>query len=121
MTTEANLHEKIEALHKEAVETIVAHIKRIKALIVDKLGEFGDEMPEFDEIRLSSPILHQYIDDQTNEVIGSVSMDEENAIIDTGFDDSNILLNQLNTNVLIAIVGQLEEFETFEDVEMQLI
>ena len=119
MTTEANLHEKIEALHKEAVETIVAHIKRIKALIVDKLGE--DEDAEYDEIRFSSPILHQYIDDQTNEVIGSVSMDEENAIIDTGFDDSNILLNQLNTNVLIAIVGQLEEFETFEDVEMQLI
>jgi hypothetical protein len=119
MTTEANLHEKIEALHKEAVETIVAHIKRIKALIVDKLGE--DEDAEYDEIRLSSPVLYQYIDDQTNEVIGSVSMDEENAIIDTGFEDSNILLNQLNTNVLIAIVGQLEEFETFEDVEMQLI
>jgi hypothetical protein len=120
MTTEANLHEKIEALHKEAVATIIEHIKRIKALIIDKLGEDIYEN-DYNEIRLSSPVLYQYIDDQTNEVIGSVSMDEENAIIDTGFSDSDILLNQLNTNVLIAIVGQLEEFETFEDVEMQLI
>jgi len=117
MTTEANLHEKIEAIHKEAVATIIEHIKRIKALIVAELGEDGG----YNEIRLSDPILYQYIDDQSNEVIGCVCMDEENAIIDTGFDESNILLNQLNTNVLIAIVGELEVFETFVDVEMQLI
>jgi len=120
MTTEQELHEKLEAIHKEAVDTIIAHIQRIKALIIDKLGEDIYEN-DYNEIRLSSPILHQYIDDQTSEVIGSVLMDGEHAIIDTGFSDSDILLNQLNTNVLIAIVGQLEEFETFEDVEMQLI
>lgn len=112
MITETKLQKKLESLHTEALATVIAHIKRIKALV--KKGEYNGLM-------LKNPIMYQYINDVDCEVISIISMDEKIAVVDTGDTDREELLNELKTSTLIAIVGQLELFKTFKDVKNELI
>ncbi len=117
MKTEKIFKQELEALQNNVISTIKSHIERITNLI----AETG-ENNEYDEIRLPSPIIHQYIDENMNETIASISFIGDNhVIIDTNLNDYNLPLAELKLEALICIVGQLEAFEKLEDVEMQLI
>ena len=121
MITETKLQEKLEALHTEVLETVIAHIKRIKALVKKAYCDGQDLGEAIDDVMLINPVMYQYIDDNNCEVICTISMGDKIAVVDTGIEDREVLLKELETNILIAIVGQLELFDTFEDIENQLI
>ena len=70
------------------------------------------------EINLHSGIIFNYIDDQTNEVIGGVTLDEK-VFIDSGHDMDTVSLQDLSTDQLICLLEVIEnkEFEVEELVE----
>jgi hypothetical protein len=70
------------------------------------------------EINLHSGIIFNYIDDQTNEVIGGVTLDEK-VFIDSGHDMDTVSLQDLSTDQLICLLEVIEnkEFEVEELIE----
>lgn len=68
------------------------------------------------ELNLHSGIIFNYIDDQTNEVIGGVTLDER-VFIDSGHDMDTISLQDLSTDQLICLLRMIEEKE-FEVEEL---
>lgn len=116
MKESEKLEKELSNIHKNIITAIVYNIKRIKKIIEDFTSD-----EEFSEIRLPNPILYQTVDDQFNEVIGSVSINEKEAIIDDNISDYRIVFEDLNTNVLVTIVRELETLKTFEEIEEYLI
>ena len=70
------------------------------------------------QIDLHNPIIFSYIDDQTNEVISSITLDER-VFIDSGYDMDVVSLQDLSTDQLIALLEiiELEQFEIDEIIE----
>jgi len=126
MKTEKQLQEQLTLVQIDTLETIQNHISRIQLLVVWDCGEKHNG-----SIRLTDSIRYQYIDEQTDEVICNITLSDNvdaelYATIDRcdSFDSYlvyDIRLDELSINQLIDIVGQLELFETFEDIEMQLM
>lgn len=114
-----DLREAISITHNTVLKTIAEHIERIKGIIKTNLQEGEDG--EYSHINLHNPVLYQSIDDQLSEVIGGVSLTNTKAIIDDNSNEYEMELVDINTNTLIEIVSELEGFETFEDIEMQLM
>lgn len=70
------------------------------------------------QIDLHNPIIFSYIDDQSNEVISSITLDER-VFIDSGYDMDVVSLQDLSTDQLIALLEiiELEQFEIDEIIE----
>ena len=70
------------------------------------------------QIDLHNPIIFTYIDDQSNEVISSITLDER-VFIDSGYDMDVVSLQDLSTDQLIALLEiiELEQFEIDELIE----
>ena len=70
------------------------------------------------QIDLHNPIIFTYIDDQSNEVISSITLDER-VFIDSGYDMDVVSLQDLSTDQLIALLEiiELEQFEIDEIIE----
>ena len=70
------------------------------------------------QIDLHNPIIFTYIDDQSNEVISSITLDER-VFIDSGYDIDVVSLQDLSTDQLIALLEiiELEQFEIDELIE----
>lgn len=118
MKTEEIFKAELETLRNEVISTIKSHMVRIK----DIVNTNDDEEVEYDEVRLSTQINIEYIDENTSESICAISFNGDNhAIIDTGLDDDELQLSEIKLEALIDVVGQLELFETYEDVEFHLM
>lgn len=71
------------------------------------------------EIELHNGIIHNFIDDQLNEVIKRVNVETASVTVDTGVDSYNTELSELSIDELLAILqlvekGEYEVWEVFE-------
>jgi hypothetical protein len=94
------------SLREEVIETLLARREEVKELYVKQTG--SEESPEGD-IQLTQGFIHNYIDDQSNEVIGAISTDGELCLLDTGYDSRHIEFRDVSTYGLIYIVEELED------------
>ena len=94
------------SLREEVVKTLLARREEVKELYVKQTG--SEESPEGD-IQLTQGFIHNYIDDQSNEVIGAISTDGELCLLDTGYDSCHIEFRDVSTYGLIYIVEELED------------
>lgn len=71
------------------------------------------------EIELHTGLIHNWIDDQQNEVIKRVNVETASVRIDNGLDGYSTELSELSVNELLAILeavetGSYEVWEVFE-------
>lgn len=71
------------------------------------------------EIQLHNPIIHNFIDDQMNEVVSRVNVETASVQIDTGFDEYWNELTELSLDILLAILKAVEtgSYEVWEEFE----
>jgi hypothetical protein len=94
-------------VREEVIKTLFARREEVKDLYV-KFKTDSDECPEGD-IHLTQGFIHNYIDDQSNEVIGAISTDGELCLLDTGYDTRHIEFRDVSTYGLIYLVEELED------------
>jgi hypothetical protein len=70
------------------------------------------------QINLKNGIIFNYIDEQTNDVIGGITLDEL-VFIDSDTDMDTVSLQDLSTDQLICVLQMIEEkrFEVGEMIE----
>ena len=110
--------EKIEAYIANANTVVMACIKEeIKRIQDILLAE--DTNNEIDgEIRLETPPMYQYIDDQFSQVVGGIRTDGETAVIDTGDSDFREDINNFGLELKIAILEELESIMNIDDINL---
>jgi hypothetical protein len=71
------------------------------------------------EIELHHPLIYQYIDDQTNEVIGRVNIEQQVAVIDDSYNMYNVKLDDLSLDILLGLLGEFEQgnYEVWEVID----
>lgn len=71
------------------------------------------------EVQLHNPIIHNWIDDQMNEVVSRVNVETASVQVDTGHDDYNTELTELSLDMLLAILEAVEtgSYEVWEEFE----
>lgn len=96
------------------------HEERIQLHRKEIIEDIKTEMIKHNaqEVRLNTPIIHNYIDDQMNEVIGGVTLDER-VFIDSGHDTDTASLQDLSTDQLICLLDILEnkQFDIEEEIQ----
>jgi hypothetical protein len=110
--------EKIKAYIANANSVVMACIKEeIKRIQDILLAE--DPNNEIDgEIRLETPPMYQYIDDQFSQVVGGIMTDGEIAVIDTGDDEFKESIDSFGLELKIAILEELEKIVDADDIEL---
>jgi hypothetical protein len=61
------------------------------------------------EFELHNPLIYQYVDDQTNEVIGRINIEQQVAVIDDSFNMYNVKLDKLSLDILIELLCEFEQ------------
>ena len=71
------------------------------------------------EIEFDRPMIHAYINDQTNEVIGRLNIENKVVLIDSGTYIYRLALERLTLDELLAMLGEVESgnYEIWEQVE----
>lgn len=71
------------------------------------------------EIEFHNPIVHAYIDDQTNEVIGRLNIEQKVVVIDSGFEVRWLSLDRLTLDELLSLFGEFEQgnYEVWEVID----
>ena len=71
------------------------------------------------EIEFHHPMIHAYINDQTNEVIGRLNIKDRVVLIDSGTYIYRLALERLTLDELLAMLGEVESgnYEIWEEVE----
>jgi len=71
------------------------------------------------EIQLHTPFIHNWIDDQQNEVISRVNVETASVQVDTGHNDYNTELSELSLDELLVILEAVEtgSYEVWEEFE----
>ena len=106
MTTAIEYRKEASLLREKVVITLLSLREEVKELYVKQTG--SEEGPEGD-IQLTQGFIHNYIDDQSNEVIGAISTDGELCLLDTGYDSRHIEFRDVSTYGLIYLVEELED------------
>ncbi|GIV43905.1 MAG: hypothetical protein KatS3mg035_1028 [Bacteroidia bacterium] len=111
--------EKIKTLilesKNEAIEALKNEISRLEKMY---MNEYEDADEFHGMIEIPRPIIHQYIDDQSNEVISRISTDLSAVYVDTGFDSYRMKIEELDTFQILAILQQLEDIDNASDIEL---
>jgi hypothetical protein len=70
------------------------------------------------EIEFHNPLIYQYIDDQTNEVIGRINIEQHVAVIDDTYHISSVKLDKLSLDILLNLLQEFEQgnYEVWEVV-----
>lgn len=94
------------------------HLEQTRSLLIDTICE-DIKIDGAAEIELNSPPIYQFIDDQSNEVVGRINAETQTALIDNGNDIWYIPLTDLTTDQLLYILELVEEkdYEIFEELE----
>ena len=106
MKTAIEFREEVASIREEVIKTLFARREEVKDLYVKKTD--SDECPEGD-IHFTQGFIHNYIDDQSNEVIVAISTDGELCLLDTGYDTRHIEFRDVSTYGLIYLVEELED------------
>lgn len=61
------------------------------------------------EIELHNPLIYQYVDDQTNEVIGRINIEQQVAVIDDSYNMYNVKLDKLSLDILLGLLCEFEQ------------
>lgn len=71
------------------------------------------------EIELHNAILHNYVDEQMNEVIRRVNVDTGTVYIDTGYDSHTLKFDEISLHELLSILELIESgsYEVWEEFE----
>jgi hypothetical protein len=71
------------------------------------------------EIEFHNGIIHNWIDDQQNEVIKRFNVETANVLVDTGYDSYFVELSKLDLDKLLAILEMIEagSYEVWEELE----
>lgn len=106
MKTAIEFRKEAASLREEVVKTLITRREEVKELYVKETG--GEGKAE-GNIYLTVGFVHNYIDDESNEVIGAISTDGELCLLETGRDNRNIQFRDVSTYGLIYIVEELED------------
>jgi len=105
MLLSESLRNQHKTIHGEAIANILVMLKGKNCNIAE----------------LNNPIMHQYIDDQINEVISKVQVDTESVSIDSGICEANMPLKDCTTEELLSILEAIEndDISIFEELESE--
>ena len=106
MKSAIEFRKEAASLREEVVRTLLARREEVKDLYVKKTD--SDECPEGD-IHLTQGFIHNYIDDQSNEIICAISTNGELCLLDTSYDTRHIEFRDVSTYGLIYLVEELED------------
>lgn len=100
------LKQALEILRNETETAFKENLLTVKELYVKETG--SEECPT-GVIELPTYYIHQWIDDQTNEVINGIYTEGDSFVLDSGYDVNVISLKDVNIYVLMEIVSDLED------------
>ena len=106
MKSAIEFRKEAASLREEVVRTLLARREEVKELYVKLTG--SEESPEGD-IQLTQGFIHNYIDDQSNEIICAISTNGELCLLDTSYDTRHIEFRDVSTYGLIYLVEELED------------
>lgn len=95
--------QQLNSLNLDIIKDITATLKKENAV----------------EIAFNRQILHAYIDDQTNEVIGRLNIEDRVVLIDSGMYIYRLAFERLTLDELLSILGEVESgnYEIWETIE----
>ena len=95
--------QQLNSLNLDIVKDITATLRNEKAV----------------EIEFHTPMIHAYIDDQTNEVIARLNIEDGVVVIDSGMYIYRLGFDKLTLDELLGILGEVESgnYEVWETVE----
>lgn len=98
-------------------ETYRQQLDKLKEVVINDLST-GFLSAGALEIELRHPLIYQYIDDQTNEVIARVNIEQQHAIIDDNLNMYSIRLDNLPLDTLLELLCEFEHgnYEVWEEV-----
>ena len=107
MTKSQELRQKyIDSRKKVEDKLLSLRDEVVKVYLTNEGRQEGDEC--YGIIDLPTSYIHQYIDDQINEVIYGVHTTEDCVMLDYGTGITRIFLPEVDTNTLISIIEDLE-------------
>lgn len=116
MKTSKELTQEQENFRKEVENTFIQLREKVKELYIKETD--SDVCPE-GSIQLPTGYIHQYIDDQTNEVINGIDTERDCFVLDSGYNVSEIDIEDVSTPTLIRIIEDLENMiENPSDIEI---
>ena len=108
MTKSQELRQKYIDSRKEVEDKLLSLRNEVVKVYLTNDGRQEDDEC-YGIIELPTHYIHQYIDDQTNEVIYGVHTTEDCVMLDYNFGITRLFLPEVDTNTLISIIEDLED------------
>ena len=106
MKTAIEYRQEAASLREKVVITLLSLREEVKELYKKQTG--SEESPD-GNIQFTQGFIHNFFDEQSNEVISAISTEGDLCLLNTGYDSHNIDFRDISTYGLIYIVEELED------------